>query len=260
MHPRSALFLVLLNVLAACGDLIAQDPDGGSTRPPDAGFDAPDAGFDPPDTGAFAICGPVRAWDSDGDSLSDRVEQNNGSNNYADLLTGRCDEDPSRAVGSPGNGSLIGGLNLPDRNTGYQHFYGTDAVDTDDWGILPLLTCIEATGRALAGEGIPVQIGDISLRNGGVFPPHAGHQNGLEGDLRYVRIDRNLVPLDLRFDPDAYDPAATRRLFETMFDVCNIDFILVDKDELGFTIADRDAQIIDSSGHSNHFHIRIRGS
>ena len=205
-------------------------------------------------------CGNIQPWDSDGDGLSDRVEQNNGDNNYADLETGRCDEDPSRAVGSPGSGSLSSGLNLPDRNTGYEHFYGSDAVDTDDWGVLALLNCIEATGRALADRNIPLQPGDLSLRNGGVFPPHAGHQNGIEGDFRYVRLDRRLVPLDLRFDGDAYDPDATRAVFETMFEVCPIDFILVDKDRLDFSIPNRDAQIIDSSGHSNHFHIRIRGA
>ncbi|MEL7368549.1 MAG: hypothetical protein AAFN74_06545, partial [Myxococcota bacterium] len=132
-------------------------------------------------------------------------------------------------------------------------------VDTDDWGVLPLLSCIEATGRALVGRNIPVQIGDISRRNGGVFPPHAGHQNGLEGDLRYVRLDREQRPLDLRFDPDLYDPDATRTLFETLFELCPIDFILVDKDRLDFALDDRDARIVDSAGHANHFHIRIRG-
>ncbi len=54
---------------------------------------------------------------------ADRVEQNNADEGYADLVTGRCDEDTTEAEGSPGRGSLRNGLNLPDRNTGYTHFH-----------------------------------------------------------------------------------------------------------------------------------------
>ena len=130
---------------------------------------------DSPDSGTPSVdCGDRRAWDSDGDGLSDRVEQNNGNNGYADLRVDRCDVDPSVAMGAPNQGSLANGLNLPDRGTGYHHFYGSDAVDTDDWGIGALLRCFEATGRALSSSGIPVQVGDMSLRGGGTFPPTVG--------------------------------------------------------------------------------------
>ena len=233
----------------ACGPL-ADDASVGDTP------DSPDSGTPSVD------CGDRRAWDSDGDGLSDRVEQNNGNNGYADLRVDRCDVDPSVAMGAPNQGSLAKGLNLPDRGTGYHHFYGSDAVDTDDWGIGALLRCFEATGRALSSSGIPVQVGDMSLRGGGTFPPHVAHQNGLEGDLRYIRNDRAEAPLDLRIDPDAYDADATAELFDTLFDACAIDFILVDLDRLGFTLDDasRQQRIVDSDGHSNHFHVRIRNN
>ena len=229
-------------VIAACGPTAVEPP-----------LPAPPSQTD---------CGNIRVWDSDGDGLSDRVEENNATNGYADLVTGRCDPDPTVAVGRPGQGSITNALNLPDRNSGYRHFYGIDAIDTDDWGVLALLTCIEATGRALANTDILVQVGDLSLRDGGPFPPHAGHQNGLEADLRYVRRDRAFVPLDLRLDPQAYDPDATARLFDAMFDTCSIEFILVDLERLGFSLSDsdRNLRIIDAAGHSNHFHIRLRGA
>ena len=233
-----AITAVVIVVLTGCGEDLTVDP-GEPGVPTDVD------------------CGAIRSWDSDGDGISDRVEDNNGSNGYADLATGRCDADPSRAIGTPGNGSLQGGLNLPDRNTGYMHFYGSDPVDFDDWGVLPLLRCVEATGRALASRNIPVQVGDLSLRNGGLFPPHAGHRNGTEGDFRYVRTDRAEARLDLRTDPGDYDAAATRELFETLFDRCDIDFILVDSDNLDFTIPGREGRIIHADNHSNHFHIRI---
>lgn len=69
-----------------------------------------------------------------------------------------------------------------------------------------------------------------------------------------------MVPLDLRFARDEYDPDATQMLFDALFDACNIDFILVDLERLGFSLsdADRNLRILDAAGHANHFHIRIR--
>lgn len=228
-----------------CGDPLGGADDGGVDSVPDAGRPS-------------AVCGSVRDWDSDGDGLSDRVEENNGSNGYVDLRTGRCDEDPSVAEGSPNAGALTSGLNLPDRNTGYAHFYGTDAVDSDDWGVGALVGCVEATGRRLASTDILVQVGDMSLRHGGTFPPHVAHQNGLEADFRYVRTDRASVPLDLRVEPDAFDEDATRQLFDAMFDECDVDFILVDdRVELDLSPV-RQTRVFFSDGHANHFHLRIR--
>ncbi len=230
-----------------CGDFLnGADDGGGSTLEPDAGGPGP------------AVCGPVRAWDSDGDGLSDRVEDNNGSNGYVDLRTGRCDEDPSMAEGSPNAGSLTFGLNLPDRNTGYEHFYGTDSIDSDDWGIGALVGCVEATGRRLASTDILVQVGDMSLRRGGTFPPHVAHQNGLEADFRYVRTDRAAIPLDLRIEPEAFDPEATGQLLDAMFDECDIDFILVDESVEVDLSPGRQTRVVPSDGHANHFHLRIR--
>ena len=188
------------------------------------------------------------------------MERNNRENNYADLRTGRCDSDPSRANGPPNDGQLEGGLNLPDRGSGYRHFLGTDRVDTDDWGTLPLLTCLEAVGRAVAGRNISMGVGDMSLRQGGAFPPHISHQNGRDVDLRYVRRDRRQVPLDLRFEPDAYDADATKAVFEAFFTHCNVDAIFVDIDRLDFTVSGQEERIIHVGGHSNHYHVRLGGS
>ena len=37
--------------------------------------------------------------------------------------------------------------------------------------------------------GVPIRVADISNLNGGKFPPHAGHNRGINLDLRYSKID-----------------------------------------------------------------------
>ena len=202
-------------------------------------------------------CGQQSSFDRDGDGISDAIEKNNQENNYADLQTGRCDEDPTRATGSPSNGTLMGGLNLPDRGTGYRHYRGGDPVDRDDWGTLRMLSCLEASARSAESMNVQIGIGDISLRNGGPFPPHASHQNGLDTDLRYVRRDRQHAPLDLRFQSSEYDRDATQAVFEAFFRFCSISVIFVDIDRLGFTIPGREDRLVHAGGHSNHYHVRL---
>ena len=218
------------------------------------------SGVDPGGPPSPVNCGNMSSFDTDGDGISDPVERNNKENNYADLEIGRCDDDPSRPIGPPDNGDLQGGLNLPDRGTGYRHFLGTDAIDEDDWGTLQILGCLEAVGRAVEGMGIQLGVGDISLRFGGAFPPHASHQNGLDADLRYVRKDRQNSPLDLRFQLDEYDAEATKVVFEAFFLLCPVDVMFVDLDRIGFSVSGRDDQLVHVRGHSNHFHVRVGGS
>ena len=231
-----------------------------SPPPPSSGGSRPPPRSPPPPPPPIVDCGARTPFDSDGDRISDPVERNNSVNNYADLKTGRCDDDPSRPVGKPSGGDLTGGLNLPDRGSGYRHYLGTDRVDTDDWGTLAMLGCLEAVGRAVEPLGISMGVGDLSLRSGGSFPPHLSHQNGLDVDMRYVRRDRQQIPLDLRFQPEEYDVAATKAVFEAFFSECNVEVIFVDIDRIDFTIEGQEERIVHVNGHSNHYHVRIGGS
>ena len=121
-----------------------------------------------------------------------------------------------------------------------------------------MLNCLEAVGRALAPANLSMGVGDLSLRNGGAFPPHSSHQNGLDVDLRYVRRDRRQVPLDLRFQPDEYDVDATKKVFRAFFDSCDVDVIFVDIDRIDFTIEGQEQRLVHVNGHSNHFHVRLK--
>jgi murein endopeptidase len=112
---------------------------------------------------------------------------------------------PSRAIGAPWHGRLVGGVQLPD--------VGQDWLSWDPvlkqvpnrpwrrWGTQKLITTIE---RVLAAyhvanpEAQQVLIGDLSRPLGGIFDKrygglgHASHQNGLDVDVYYPRADRVL--------------------------------------------------------------------
>ena len=113
----------------------------------------------------------------------------------------------SIAVGAPNRGSLVNGLQLPES--------GPDWVTWDSplgrspnradrrWGTDRLLAFLIACLRdyRLANPGAPpVLIGDLSRPYGGPFGSdfgglgHASHQNGLDADVIYPRLDRAPLP------------------------------------------------------------------
>ena len=90
---------------------------------------------------------------------------------------------------------------VEDNGVGYFHYVGTDATDSDDWGVLHLINMFEhggrtwydrvikctQTGQGWCGRPNRFGVGDTSLRYGGYFYPHSSHRNGLDADLRYFR-------------------------------------------------------------------------
>ncbi len=112
---------------------------------------------------------------------------------------------PSRALGRPFGGRLVGGVPFPPE--GIDHFtwdpvlkqspnrlwrrYGTDRT------VARILRTLAAFRRAHP-EAPPVGVGDLSRPRGGEFGRrfgglgHASHQNGLDVDVYYVRRDRVL--------------------------------------------------------------------
>ena len=113
----------------------------------------------------------------------------------------------SLAMGTPNRGRLVNGLQLPGT--------GPDWVTYDPiehrvpnrpdrrWGTDRLLGFLLYVLRdyRLANPGAPpVLIGDLSLPYGGPFGSdfgglgHASHQNGLDVDVLYPRLDRRLLP------------------------------------------------------------------
>ena len=198
------------------------------------------------------------AADADADDIDDALEAINLRLGQDRLQPGRCDPDPSRAVGKPFSGTLPQGVNLPDVGEGFRHSPGTDPPDSDDWTTLAMAKCVKAVGAALRAEGRELGITDLSRRGGGRFVPHKSHQNGLDADMRYQRVDKKNHPLDLKRNPELYDREATLALFRHFASRCPVDVLFVDLDRVGFD-ADEvpGVRLAHVAGHSNHFHLRL---
>jgi hypothetical protein len=114
----------------------------------------------------------------------------------------------SVAVGAPESGELIRGVQLPASGSGY---FTWDPVlkrrpdrDWRRWGTDDMVRTVLRVVRGFrrAHPGAPrVGVGDLSLPRGGYFGPevgggigHATHQNGLNVDVYYPRLDRRERP------------------------------------------------------------------
>jgi hypothetical protein len=117
----------------------------------------------------------------------------------------------SVAAGAPNAGSLVNGLQLPERGAYWatwdpirhtipnrpERRWGTDRL------LAYLLTVLRDYQLAHPGAP-PVLVGDLSRPYGGPFGSaygglgHASHQNGLDADVYYPRLDRTLqAPRDV---------------------------------------------------------------
>jgi Penicillin-insensitive murein endopeptidase len=130
----------------------------------------------------------------------------------------------SRAVGKPWAGRLVNGVRLPAEG---QDFFTWDPVlrRTPDrhwrrWGTARLVRVVLRVLREHRADypwAPRVGVGDLSRPHGGDFGPrfgsigHASHQNGLDVDLYYPRLDGrerradNVTQIDLLLAQDLVD-------------------------------------------------------
>jgi murein endopeptidase len=167
----------------------------------------------------------------------------------------------SVAVGEPSAGRLVRGVKLPPQG---EHFFTWDPVlkrvpnrASRRWATDRLVRFVLRVIReySAAHPGAPrVGIGDLSLRHGGPFGPvHATHQNGLDADVYYPRLDRRERPPKLVSEID-------RRLAQDLLDRfvrAGAKLVYVGPNT-GFTGPRRVVRVL--WNHDNHLHVRIRGT
>lgn len=180
------------------------------------------------------------------------------------------DPDPTIAHGLPYQnpntgeyGSLENGLNIADSSHyeqfcgGYFHYYGSDAIDTDDWGTATLIRTVELVSETWGGRHIRprVQTGDMSLQSGGYWSDHPkSHQNGLDVDIRYMRKSGVEAPLDLRSEVAALDSAKTVELIGLFIARPNVTLVIIDSRS---TYPCTNPKVDCVTDHYDHFHVRI---
>jgi hypothetical protein len=113
----------------------------------------------------------------------------------------------SIAIGKPNAGALVNGLQLPETGPDWVTWDGPRGMSPNRpdrrWGTDRLLAFLVSVlhDYRVANPGAPqVLVGDLSRPYGGPFGSdfgglgHASHQNGLDVDVIYPRLDRALLP------------------------------------------------------------------
>jgi len=154
--------------------------------------------------------------------------------------------------GTYDSGNLINSHKLPDSGSGYYHYLGGDAPNSDTWACRSYLVAKVIQVGQDWNRKPRMGVGDLSLPCGGSFD-HISHQNGLDVDVRYVRNDGHEALFDFN-DPDwqvAYDQAGTQELVKYWM-----------RRGASLILADRRSRIRGPGvkhvpNHANHFHVRF---
>ncbi len=173
----------------------------------------------------------------------------------------------STAVGAPNAGRLVDGVQLPDE--GFD-FFTWDPIRNEApdrpwrrWGtdrLLQTLYGVIADYRAAGVGGVPVPrlgIMDLSRPHGGPFGRrygglgHLSHQNGLDADILYPRLDA----LERRpFRVDQVDRVRAQALVD-LFVAAGARYVFVGP-HLGLKGPKR--VVVPLAHHDDHLHVRIR--
>lgn len=162
----------------------------------------------------------------------------------AGLLLGRSDAHPVRIL-----------RRLPPEGPGYYHFLGTDKPDTDNWAASSVMERLLSIGQRWDGA-YRIGIGDLSRQNGGPFPPHANHTDGLSVDLRYVhKKGEHTVDLSKcrssRCRSTYFDQQATERLITLLEEAGATRVITYPSPKLAGAIVEP------LWSHGNHMHVDL---
>jgi hypothetical protein len=166
----------------------------------------------------------------------------------------------SRSVGSPSAGRLVGGVQFPEH--GFRFFTWDPLLKRQPdrpnrrWGTARLVRLVLRVVREYARahpEAPRLGIGDLSRRRGGWFGPrHVSHQNGLDVDVFFPRLDRRERPPDR---PDQIDRSLAQDLVDR-FVRAGAVYVFVGPNT-GLRGNPRIVQQL--GGHDNHLHARLPG-
>ena len=183
------------------------------------------------------------------------------------VATPTPDSEPrprSRAAGLPWRGRLVHGRQLPTEGEGYLTW---DPIlkrvgnrSWRRWGTGRLLFTLR---RVLADyarrhpDAPPVLVGDLSRPRGGDFGPrfggigHASHQNGLDADVYYPRLDRRLRR---PARPEQVDQAAAQELVDA-FVRAGAQYVFVGP---SLDLRGPRGVVQPLVHHDDHLHVRLR--
>lgn len=167
---------------------------------------------------------------------------------------------------SGSSGWLEGASRLPESGEGYYYFPSSDVMNTDNWAcgdyVIKHIIDIGREWEGLRENRALIGVGDLSWHEnstiegaqGGKFPGHISHQNGLDVDLRYLRKDGDPLPLDLAGDGlSNYDREATQEVVD-LFLEHGAELILAHRTS---GLNGPPQRLLLKADHRDHFHVRF---
>jgi hypothetical protein len=178
----------------------------------------------------------------------------------------------SVSLGKPDRGALQSPAKLQPSS----HF---TVREGHNYGTQELIDILNAAGESVHAQHAvspQLHVGDISLRDGGPFPPHWSHQSGCDVDLGYYlkkRHDRTTMGLAT---PRRLDVERTWTFLESMLLTGQVEYIFSDstlipilyreakrrdlytQHELNSWFGSGKGIIRHLGGHRDHLHIRVR--
>lgn len=170
----------------------------------------------------------------------------------------------SRAIGRPFAGRLVRGVQLPASGRDYYTWDGPLKVSpsrawrrhgTDT--LVATILDVVAAHRAAHPDAPRVGIGDLSRPKGGIFDQrfgglgHASHQNGLDVDVYYPRLDRS----ERRpYKPSQVDQALAQDLVDRFVEA-GAHYVFVGS---RLSLKGPRKVVSELAHHDDHLHVRLR--
>ena len=152
----------------------------------------------------------------------------------------------STGTSNLGPTSAAGFVRLPTSGTG---FYWYCPYSTHHWGVPRLVSGTITMGRKWAAAyGKRFTCGDMSLTNGGYFPPHSTHRDGRAEDFQPITTSGNGGQTQV--GAWNYSTTWNQRFVSMMYSTFSVSFILHNNSRI--------SGVQYSSGHHNHLHLYVR--
>jgi murein endopeptidase len=132
------------------------------------------------------------------------------------------------------------------------HGNGTAA----NWGTASAVASIESAARSFYGTGNGgVALGDLSWEHGGNIGGHASHEDGMDIDVRAIRLDERQCAArgGTTWRSSNYDRAATRQLVKAVRAAAPGHIKLIYFND---PVLVREGLVTSYSGHDGHLHVR----
>ena len=164
----------------------------------------------------------------------------------------------ARSLGLQYAGSLVDGTQLPVEGPDWVTWNpNTDSTPNLPWRLygnehtIRRVLAVVTAYRAAHPDAPRVVVGDISLRHGGRMDQHVSHQNGLDVDVYYPRLDRHLRA-----------PIATSQIDDELAQDLLDRFVAAGARMVfvGFStgLHGPSGVVVPYPNHENHMHVRFR--